>query len=118
MQSLTCLRKRLEIIDPFLTRHGFILEDFEDGKDSSGDYIIRTYKKGVKSFYLPNSFDFCFARPATFRATSAMDLLSYLDHLIKQRFVLIDFCFTAIHAIFIFGQNILYHFFHIADILN
>ena len=56
MQPLTCLRKGLGIIDPFLKRHGFEFDNFEDGKDSGGEFTVGTYKKEQKKFVIDYRF--------------------------------------------------------------
>src|SRR5665647_567541 len=52
MQPLKDLVEGLEIIDPFLTRHGFEFESYENGQGLGGQFTVATFVKGRKKFIL------------------------------------------------------------------
>jgi hypothetical protein len=52
MQPLTDLTKGLEILGPFLTKHGFRFDNFENGKGSGGQFTIATFINGHKQFII------------------------------------------------------------------
>ena len=43
MEPLKDLTKGLEILVPFLGRHGFTLDNYENGKGSGGHYTVATF---------------------------------------------------------------------------
>ncbi len=52
MEPLIDLVKGLEILEPFLKRHGFAFDNYENGKGSGGQYTVATYKNGRKKFII------------------------------------------------------------------
>jgi len=52
MQPLRDLVEGLDIIDPFLTQHGFEFEKYENGQGSGGQFTVATFVKGRKKFIL------------------------------------------------------------------
>ena len=52
MQPLTDLTKGLEVLEPFLRRHGFTFDSYENGKGSGGQFTMATYKNGRKKFVI------------------------------------------------------------------
>ena len=56
MESLTDLIKGLEILEPFLGRHGFIFDNYENGKGSGGQFTVATFKNGSKRFVIGYRF--------------------------------------------------------------
>lgn len=56
MEPLTDLTKGLEILEPFLERHGFTLDNYENGKGSGGQFTVATFKNGRKSFIIGYRF--------------------------------------------------------------
>lgn len=52
MQPLTDLTKGLEVLEPFLKRYGFVLDNYENGKGSGGLFTIATYINGHKKFII------------------------------------------------------------------
>lgn len=52
MTSLPELTDGLKILDPFLTKYGFTLDNLENGKGSGGQFTIATYKNGDKKFII------------------------------------------------------------------
>lgn len=52
MQPLTDLTKEFEILEPFLTRYGFMFDNFENGKGSGGQFTIATYINRHKKFII------------------------------------------------------------------
>jgi hypothetical protein len=52
MQPLTELTKGLEVLEPFLKRYGFVLDNYENGKGSGGQFTIATYINGLKKFII------------------------------------------------------------------
>jgi hypothetical protein len=56
MEPLIDLTKGLEILEPFLGRHGFALDNYENGKGSGGQFTVATFKNGRKSFIIGYRF--------------------------------------------------------------
>jgi hypothetical protein len=56
MEPLKDLTKGLEILVPFLGRHGFTLDNYENGKGSGGQFTVATFKNGRKSFIIGYRF--------------------------------------------------------------
>jgi hypothetical protein len=56
MEPLKDLTKGLEILVPFLGRHGFTLDNYENGKGSGGHFTVATFKNGRKSFIVGYRF--------------------------------------------------------------
>ena|SRR5690606_14077392 len=56
MEPLTELTNGLEILVPFLERHGFALDKYENGKGSGGQFTVATFKNGRKSFIIGYRF--------------------------------------------------------------
>ena len=56
MEPLKDLTKGLEILEPFLGRHGFTLDNYENGKGSGGHFTVATFKNGRKSFFIGYRF--------------------------------------------------------------
>lgn len=56
MQPLTDLTKGLEILEPFLVRHGFTFDNYENGKGSGGQFTVATFKNGGKRFIIGYRF--------------------------------------------------------------
>ncbi len=56
MEPLIDLTKGLEILEPFLGRHGFTLDNYENGKGSGGQFTVATFKNGLKSFIIGYRF--------------------------------------------------------------
>jgi hypothetical protein len=56
MNSLQELTDGLKTLEPFLTRHGFTLDNYENGKGSGGQFTIATYKNGDKKFVIGYRF--------------------------------------------------------------
>jgi hypothetical protein len=56
MEPLKDLTKGLEILVPFLERHGFTLDNYENGKGSGGHFTVATFKNGRKSFIIGYRF--------------------------------------------------------------
>lgn len=56
MEPLKDLTKGLEILVPFLGRHGFTLDNYENGKGSGGHFTVATFKNGRKSFIIGYRF--------------------------------------------------------------
>jgi hypothetical protein len=56
MTPLPELTNGLGLLEPFLTRHGFTLDNFENGKGSGGHFTVATYKNGVKKFVIGYRF--------------------------------------------------------------
>jgi hypothetical protein len=56
MNPLNDLTKGLEILVPFLGRHGFTLDNYENGKGSGGQFTVATFKNGHKSFIIGYRF--------------------------------------------------------------
>jgi hypothetical protein len=52
MQPLTDLLKGLEVLEPFLTRHGFAFDNYENGKGSGGQFTNATFRSGRKKFVI------------------------------------------------------------------
>ncbi len=50
MEPVKDLIKGLEILKPFLGEHGFILESYENGKGSGGNFTLANFKNGSKRF--------------------------------------------------------------------
>lgn len=56
MQPLTDLTKGLEILEPFLGRHGFTFDNYENGKGSGGQFTVATFKNGRKKIIIGYRF--------------------------------------------------------------
>jgi hypothetical protein len=56
MEPLKDLIKGLEILEPFLGRHGFALDNHENGKGSGGQFTVATFKNGRKSYIIGYRF--------------------------------------------------------------
>lgn len=56
MNPLPELINGLDLLEPFLTRHGFMLDNYENGKGSGGQFTIATYKNGHKKFVIGYRF--------------------------------------------------------------
>lgn len=56
MEPLTDLTNGLQILEPFLFRHGFSFDKYENGKGSGGQFTIATYKNGHKKFIIGYRF--------------------------------------------------------------
>lgn len=56
MQPLTDLTKGLEILEPFLERHGFTFDNYENGNGSGGQFTIATYTNNRKRFIIGYRF--------------------------------------------------------------
>ena len=56
MELLVNLEKGLGIIEPFLKRHDFGLNDYESFKGTRGNFTFVNYKNGVKEFHLGYHF--------------------------------------------------------------
>ncbi len=52
MQPLIDLVRGLDIIDPFLTLHGFEFENYENGQGTGGQFTVATFLKGRKKFII------------------------------------------------------------------
>ena len=52
MQPLTELTKDLKVLEPFLKHYGFVLDNYENGKGSGGQFTIATYVNGRKKFII------------------------------------------------------------------
>ena len=52
MEPLTDLVKGLEILEPFLKRHGFTFDNYKNGRGSGGQFTIATFKNGAKEFII------------------------------------------------------------------
>jgi len=52
MNPLPELTSGLKILEQFLTKFGFALDNFENGKGSGGQFTLATYKNGVKKFVI------------------------------------------------------------------
>jgi len=52
MQPLIDLVRGLDVIDDFLTQHGFEFENYENGLGSGGQFTVATFKSGRKKFIL------------------------------------------------------------------
>jgi hypothetical protein len=56
MEPLKDLTKGLEILVPFLGRHGFTLDNYENGKGSGGQFTVAIFKNGRKRFIIGYRF--------------------------------------------------------------
>ncbi len=56
MNPLPELINGLELLEPVLTKHGFTLDNYENGKGSGGQFTIATYKNGDKKFVIGYRF--------------------------------------------------------------
>ena len=56
MNPLQELVNGLGLLEPFLTTHGFTLDNYENGKGSGGQFTIATYKNGDKKFVIGYRF--------------------------------------------------------------
>jgi len=56
MEPLTDLTNGLQILEPFLIRHGLTFDNYENGKGSGGQFTIATYKMGAKKFIIGYRF--------------------------------------------------------------
>lgn len=56
MEPLTELTKGLEILKPFLGQHGFLLDNYQNGKGSGGQFTVATFKNGRKRFFIGHRF--------------------------------------------------------------
>ncbi len=56
MEPLKDLTQGLEILEPFLGRHEFTLDNYENGKGSGGQFTVATFKNGLKSFIIGYRF--------------------------------------------------------------
>lgn len=56
MEPLTALTNGLEILEPFLGRHGFTFDNYESGKGSGGQFTVATFKNGRKQFIIGYRF--------------------------------------------------------------
>lgn len=56
MEPLTDLTNGLQILEPFLIRFGFALDNYENGKGSGGQFTIATYKREHKKFIIGYRF--------------------------------------------------------------
>lgn len=52
MQPLIDLVRGLDVLDVFLTQHGFEFENYENGLGSGGQFTMATFKSGRKKFIL------------------------------------------------------------------
>lgn len=52
MQPLKDLVKGLDVLDDFLTQHGFEFENYENGHGSGGQFTVATFVNGRKKFIL------------------------------------------------------------------
>ncbi|HEY3388382.1 MAG TPA: hypothetical protein VGK38_02345 [Prolixibacteraceae bacterium] len=52
MQPLLDLARGIEILEPFLTQHGFEFDNYETGKGSEGNSTVVTFINGRKKFTL------------------------------------------------------------------
>ena len=50
MEPLADLTKGLKILEPFLGKHGFTFDSYENGKGSGGQFTIANFKNGQKRF--------------------------------------------------------------------
>jgi len=44
--------RRLEILEPFLKRQGFVFDNYKNEKNSDGYFVMATFKKGRKKFII------------------------------------------------------------------
>jgi dGTP triphosphohydrolase len=56
MEPLIDLTKGLEILKPFLERHGFALDNYKNGIGSGGQFTVATFKNGRKLFSIGYRF--------------------------------------------------------------
>jgi len=56
MTPLPELTNGLGLLEPFLTRHGFTWDNYENGKGSGGHFTTATYKNGDKKFVIGYRF--------------------------------------------------------------
>jgi hypothetical protein len=56
MEPLTDLTNGLQVLEPFLFQHGFIFDNYENGKGSGGQFTIATYKNEKKKFIIGYRF--------------------------------------------------------------
>jgi len=52
MRPLPELINGLKLLDPFLTKYGFTLDSYENGKGSGGQFTTATYSNGEKKFVI------------------------------------------------------------------
>ena len=50
--KLSDLTKAVEILEPFLGRHGSAFGYYENGKGSGGHFTVATFKNSCKSFII------------------------------------------------------------------
>jgi hypothetical protein len=79
MQPLTDLVKGLEILEPFLTRHAFAFDNYENGKGSGGQFTNAYFKSGLKKFVIGYRYSVTelYYQYDSFKVGPAF----YLDHL-------------------------------------
>jgi len=56
VQPLIDLTEGLEILKPFLARHSFTFDNYENGKGSGGQFTVATFKNGRKRFIIGYRF--------------------------------------------------------------
>jgi len=56
MQPLADLIKGIEVLEPFLTQHGFEFENYENGQGSGGQFTAATFVNGSKKFIINYHF--------------------------------------------------------------
>jgi len=56
MQPLTDLVKGIEVLEPFLTQHGFEFENYENGQGSGGEFTLATFVSGRKKIIINYRF--------------------------------------------------------------
>jgi hypothetical protein len=56
MEPLIDLTNGLQVLKPFLIQHGFIPDNYENGKGSGGQFTIATYKNEDKKFIIGYRF--------------------------------------------------------------
>jgi len=56
MQTLAGLTKGLKIIEPFLKQHQFEFDNYQNGKDSSGEFTVGIYTNKRKKFLVDYRF--------------------------------------------------------------
>jgi len=56
MQPLTDLVKGIEVLEPFLSQHGFEFEKYENGQGSGGQFTVASFVNGRKKFIVNYRF--------------------------------------------------------------
>ena len=79
MQPLTDLIKGIEVLEPFLRRHNFAFDNYENGKGSGGQFTNATFTSGQKKFII--GYRFSISQLYYQFAESKVGHTFYLDHL-------------------------------------